>query len=101
MKESVGEFSYWLLLHYLKRFLYFRFFIMQRYAEIDGGRLRQLRLERALTQHDLCQITGMSQDSLSRLENERRHARPSTIRRLAHALEVAPRELIKTESRNT
>jgi HTH-type transcriptional regulator, competence development regulator len=70
---------------------------MQRYAEVDGRRLRQLRLERALTQHDLYQITGMSEDALSRLENERRHARPSTIRRLADALGVEPRELIKRE----
>ena len=74
---------------------------MQRYAEINGRRLRQLRLERALTQHDLCQMTGMSEDALSRLENELRRARPSTIRRLADALEVEPRELIKTEGRST
>ena len=74
---------------------------MQRYAEINGRRLRQLRLERALTQADLCRMTGMSEDALSRLENELRRARPSTIRRLADALGVESRELIKTEDRST
>ena len=73
---------------------------MQRYVGIDGRRLRQLRLERALTQADLCRMTGMSEDALSRLENELRRARASTIRRLADALGVESRELIKTEDRS-
>ena len=70
---------------------------MQRYVGIDGRRLRQLRLERALSQADLCRMTSMSEDALSRLENELRRARPSTIRRLADALGVESRELIKRE----
>jgi HTH-type transcriptional regulator, competence development regulator len=74
---------------------------VQRYVGIDGRRLRQLRLERALSQRDLCQMTGMSEDTLSRLENELRRARPSTIRRLADALGVEPQELIKTKGGST
>jgi transcriptional regulator with XRE-family HTH domain len=70
---------------------------VQRYVGIDGRRLRQLRLERALSQADLCRMTGMSEDALSRLENELRRARPSTVRRLADALGVESRELIKRE----
>jgi transcriptional regulator with XRE-family HTH domain len=73
---------------------------VRRYAEVDGVRLRQLRLERALTQRDLCLIANVSPDALSRLENGRRPAQPSTIRRLADALGVEPRELIKMESGN-
>ena len=73
---------------------------MRKYPEVDGARLRQLRLERALTQRELCLLAGVSQDALSRLENERRPAHPSTIRRLAEALEVEPKELIKTEGGN-
>ena len=73
---------------------------MRRYPELDGGRLRQLRLERALTQMDLSQMTGLSVDAISRLENELRYAQISTVRRLAQALGVEPRELLKTQGRN-
>jgi transcriptional regulator with XRE-family HTH domain len=66
-------------------------------AEVDGTRLRQLRLERALTQMDLSRMTGISVDAISRLENELRSAQVSTLRRLAHALKVEPRELLKTQ----
>ncbi|MCA1731617.1 MAG: helix-turn-helix transcriptional regulator [Actinobacteria bacterium] len=73
---------------------------MRRYPEIDGARLRQLRLEQALTQMDLSRMTGVSVDAISRLENELRSAQISTIRRLAEALRVEPRELIKKEGGN-
>jgi transcriptional regulator with XRE-family HTH domain len=73
---------------------------MRRYPELDGDRLRQLRLERALTQMDLSQMTGLSVDAISRLENELRYAQVSTVRRLAQALGVEPRELLKTQGRN-
>ena len=73
---------------------------MRRYPELDGDRLRQLRLERALTQMDLSRMTGISVDAISRLENELRYAQVSTVRRLAQALGVEPRELLKTQGRN-
>ena len=73
---------------------------MRRYPELDGGRLRQLRLERALTQMDLSRMTGLSVDAISRLENELRSAQVSTVRRLAEALRVEPRELLKTQDGN-
>ena len=73
---------------------------MRRYPEVDGVRLRQLRLEQALTQIELSRMTGISVDAISRLENELRSAQISTIRRLAEALRVEPRELLKTEGGN-
>jgi transcriptional regulator with XRE-family HTH domain len=73
---------------------------MRRYPELDGDRLRQLRLERALTQMDLSRMTGLSVDAISRLENELRSAQVSTVRRLAEALRVEPRELLKTQDGN-
>jgi transcriptional regulator with XRE-family HTH domain len=73
---------------------------MRRYPQLDGVRLRQLRLEQALTQRALSQITGVSEDAISRLENELRSAKPSTIRRLAEGLGVEPRELVKRVNRN-
>ena len=73
---------------------------MRRYPELDGDRLRQLRLERALTQMDLSRMTGLSVDAISRLENELRSAQVSTVRRLAEALRVEPGELLKTQGDN-
>ena len=72
----------------------------RRYPELDGAKLRRLRLERALTQMDLSGMTGLSVDAISRLENELRSAQVSTVRRLAQALRVEPRELLKTQGGN-
>jgi transcriptional regulator with XRE-family HTH domain len=73
----------------------------RRYPELDGAKLRRLRLERALTQMDLSGMTGLSVDAISRLENELRSAQVSTVRRLAQALRVEPRELLKRQSGNS
>ena len=72
----------------------------RRYPELDGAKLRRLRLEQALTQMDLSGMTGLSVDAISRLENELRSAQVSTVRRLAQALGVEPRELLKTQDGN-
>ena len=72
----------------------------RRYPELDGAKLRRLRLERALTQMDLSGMTGLSVDAISRLENELRSAQVSTVRRLAQALGVEPRELLKRQDGN-
>ena len=72
----------------------------RRYPELDGEKLRRLRLERALTQMELSEMTGLSVDAISRLENELRSAQVSTVRRLAQALGVEPRELLKTQDGN-
>ena len=73
---------------------------MRRHPEVDGGRLRRIRLEQALTQMDLSRMTEISVDTISRLENELRSAKISTVRRLAEALGVEPRELLKEEGGN-
>jgi len=70
---------------------------MHRYPEVDGVRLKQLRMERALSQQDLERMTGVAQATLSALEHGKRPARPSTIRKLAEALDVEPKELMKKE----
>ncbi len=62
---------------------------------IDGDKLRRLRVERALSQQDLQQITGIAQSTISNLELGTRPARLSTIRNLAEALNVEPKELMK------
>ena len=70
---------------------------MDRFIRIDGERLRLLRRERALAQQDLERETGVAQATLSDLEQGKREARASTVRKLAVALGVEPRELIKKE----
>jgi transcriptional regulator with XRE-family HTH domain len=63
--------------------------------EVDGMKLRQLRRERAWSQRDLARESGVSQDTITRLETGQREAQPRTVRRLADALNVEPRELMK------
>ncbi len=44
---------------------------------------------------DLGERSGVAFDTINELENERREAQPRTIRRLAEALGVEPKELMK------
>jgi transcriptional regulator with XRE-family HTH domain len=64
---------------------------------MDGKRLRQLRREQALSQRDLSRLTGIAHDSISQLETGKRDAQPRTIRKLAEALSVEPKELMKED----
>ena len=64
---------------------------------MDGERLRRLRKEQLLTQQELSCTTGISQDGISQLETEKRAAQPGTIKKLAEALGVEPKELMKEE----
>ena len=68
-----------------------------RFIPVDGAKLRRLRRERALSQQDLERIMGVSQATLSDLEGGKRGARASTLRKLAGALGVEPKELMKEE----
>ena len=64
-------------------------------TEVDGARLRRLRTERALSQEDLERMTGIAASTISNLERGKRSAQHRTLRRLAEALGVEPRELMK------
>ena len=66
-----------------------------RFTEVDGARLRRLRRERALSQRELFRMTGVAFDTISRLETGKQQAQPRTIRKLADALGVEPKELMK------
>jgi len=56
--------------------------------------LREWRRYRALSQVDLAQKAGVTEATISRLEQSGHSPpRPSTIRKLADALEIAPHEL--------
>jgi len=68
-----------------------------RFTKVDGTRLRRLRRERALSQRELSRMTGIAFDTISRLETGKQQAQPRTIRKLADALDVEPRELMRGE----
>ncbi len=59
-----------------------------------GGNLKRLREARLLTQAELGALAGVDRDQVSRIERNKVDPRFSTIRKLAAALEVEPRELI-------
>lgn len=60
-----------------------------------GERLRDLRIRRALTQEELATAAGIGKNTVNRLERDFTEPRPSTLRKLARALDVDPAELIE------
>jgi transcriptional regulator with XRE-family HTH domain len=70
---------------------------MNKGLKVDGDSLRRLRAQRALTLRALAEVSGVSYDTINKLELGRRPAHASTIRKLADALGVEPRELMKRE----
>lgn len=62
------------------------------------GKLKELRDRRVLTLHELEERSGVSYNTIWRLENGKTGAQPRTIRKLAAALRVDPEELVKAGS---
>ena len=60
-------------------------------------RLKELRRERVLSLRALAQRSGVAFDTINKLELGHRPARLVTIRKLADALGVEPKELMKGE----
>ena len=60
-------------------------------------RLRVLRKERVLSLRELEERSGVSYNTIWRIEDGRQGAHPRTIRKLAEALGVDPKELIRGE----
>jgi transcriptional regulator with XRE-family HTH domain len=67
--------------------------------EIDVQKLKDLREDRVLSQRELARMANLAYGTVWRIENGFPEARTSTIRKLAKALGVEPRELIKREGR--
>ena len=64
---------------------------------MDRMQLKRLRQEQALSLRDLARRSGVAYDTINRLELGKQDAQPRTIRRLAEALGVEPKELMKRE----
>ncbi len=58
-------------------------------------RLAELRERRALTLRELSEMGGVAADTINQIELGHRKARPSTLRKLAKALDVDVRELFE------
>ncbi len=70
---------------------------MDRFLEVDRAKLRRLRREAALSQQELAERANTTQETISRLEQGHHAARGRTLRKLAEALGVEPKELMKGE----
>jgi transcriptional regulator with XRE-family HTH domain len=70
---------------------------MNRFLKIDTAKLQRLRREAALSQQELAERAGTTQETISRLERGHHAARGRTLRRLANALGVKPKELMREE----
>ncbi len=58
-----------------------------------GDRLKSSRIDNALTQAELAEKAGLTTAAVARIERNEAEPRPSTLRKLAAALDVAPRDL--------
>jgi transcriptional regulator with XRE-family HTH domain len=56
-------------------------------------RLAELRERRALTLRELSAMSGVAADTINQIELGHRKPRPSTLRKLAKALNIEPQEL--------
>jgi transcriptional regulator with XRE-family HTH domain len=63
--------------------------------EVNVERLKELRRERVLSLRELEEKSSVSYNTIWRLEDGRQGAHPWTVRKLADALGVDPRELIQ------
>ncbi len=60
-----------------------------------GDNLKRLRVLNALTQEELASKAGLTPTAVSRIERNQAEPHMSTLRKLAEALGVEPRELIE------
>ena len=62
---------------------------------MDGTKLRHWRLARTMSIRELAERSGVNHSAISEMERDKRNPHPGTIRKLAEALGVEPRELLK------
>jgi transcriptional regulator with XRE-family HTH domain len=65
-------------------------------VKIDGEKLQEIRLGKFWSRDELATKSGVHRDHIGRLERgEGGNSRPPTVRKLAEALDVDPRELVE------
>ncbi len=65
--------------------------------QIDGEKLRALREDKFLSHRELAKRASVSPTTVLNLEAGKAEAQRRTVRKLAEALEVNPRELIEDD----
>ena len=65
--------------------------------ELIGEKIKQLRLERNLTQTDLGELIGVKRSQISKLEKGNHSATISTIMKVFHAMKAQVKLRIETE----
>jgi len=66
--------------------------------EVDGMKLREFRLDAGLSQEELHQVTGISRDTISKMETgDRPNPHPRTLRKLAEALGASVADIRKRD----
>jgi transcriptional regulator with XRE-family HTH domain len=65
--------------------------------EVNVQRLRELRRQKVLSMRELEEMSGVSYNTIWRLENGLTGAQPRTIRKIAEVLGVEPAELVRGE----
>jgi transcriptional regulator with XRE-family HTH domain len=63
--------------------------------EVNVQRLKELRRERVLSLRELEERSGVSYNTIWRIEDGRQGSHPRTVRKLAEALGVQPSELLR------
>ncbi len=63
--------------------------------QIDGEKLRALREDKFLSHRELAKRASVSPTTVLNLEAGKAEAQRRTVRKLAHALEVDPAELVE------
>jgi transcriptional regulator with XRE-family HTH domain len=64
-----------------------------------NGNLRQIRQGRVLSRKELAQKSHVDESTIYRAERGQTKLRPSTVRKLARALDVPPDQLISQQGR--
>ena len=60
-----------------------------------GNNLKKIRLEKGMTQGDICRATGMDRGYISRVESGQKNPTISNLEKIAKALKISPDELIR------
>jgi transcriptional regulator with XRE-family HTH domain len=66
-------------------------------VRVDAAALRRLREGYPLTVRELGERSGVSHNTITMIENRHRTANPSTVRKLAAALGIEPKELMERQ----
>lgn len=69
------------------------------YCAPVNGNIKALRRAKGLSMKALSGLSGVAQSTIYRIENLLSNPHPSTIRRLAEALDVKPEELMREHGR--